>query len=561
MIARIQALLATLAVLQLAVASPGRGAGYRRPGATPDPGGRGPLAARRPLLLALTLAIVSSACGSKAPPPPARKPTLVLWDATAPSGANAELHATLAGQLTSHFGLWEARPVSEYASGDLELYAAAVYLGSDTLAEVPEAFLDDVLAAKTPVMWLLGNLGRLDARAGGLAGRFGFHEGPQESASTLGVDYKGTRLARYRFDESLVRSVTVTDAARAQILAEGVRGDGSRFPWAVRSGNFFYVSELPFTYPDEAGRHLVFADLLFDLLAPETPERHRALVRIEDVHPVMPPEMLMGLADSLHSLGVPFSIAVIPVFEDPHGLYQGDGVPLRVRLRDAPEVVKALRYMVARGGTIIMHGYTHQYGTKLNPYSAVSGDDYEFWLSHEDELGHVFMDGPLPEEHGGVWAAERVRLGIEELLEAGLPVPGIFEYPHYAGSPAHSRAIAEILPIAAHRGLYFPGTLTGEEDLSRPFEQIVPYPVKDVYGFTVLPETLAFYDPWSPVPRLPAEMIETARANRVVRDGFASFFFHPWFEPSVLEEIVTGIQGAGYTFVAPGDVVEEAGWR
>jgi uncharacterized protein YdaL len=192
----------------------------------------------------------------------------------------------------------------------------------------------------------------------------------------------------------------------------------------------------------------------------------------------------------------------------------------------------------------------------------MSGNDYEFWLAHEDETGAVRMDGPTPEAPG-TWAAGRVRLGLEEMAAAGLPAPGMFEYPHYAGSPADSRAIAGILPIAYHRGLYFPGTFAGEEDLTRPFEQIVPYPVQDVYGFTLVPENIAFYDPWTPPPRqrLAAELVANARANRVVRDGLASFFFHPWFEVGVLEEIVRGIQAEGYVFVAPEEVVEGAGGR
>jgi hypothetical protein len=149
------------------------------------------------------------------------------------------------------------------------------------------------------------------------------------------------------------------------------------------------------------------------------------------------------------------------------------------------------------------------------------------------------------------------------MAAVGLPAPGMFEYPHYAGSPANSRAIAEILPIAYHRGLYFPGNLTGEEDLTRPFEQIVPYVVKDVYGWTVIPENIAFYDPWTPPPRqrLGPELVANARANRVVRDGLASFFFHPWFEVGILEDIVRGIQAEGYVFVAPGELVEGAGGR
>jgi hypothetical protein len=37
----------------------------------------------------------------------------------------------------------------------------------------------------------------------------------------------------------------------------------------------------------------------------------------------------------------------------------------------------------------------------------------------------------------------------------------------------------------------------------------------------------------------------------VVRDGFASFYFHPFFDLSMLRETVDGIRALGYTFVSP----------
>ena len=34
-------------------------------------------------------------------------------------------------------------------------------------------------------------------------------------------------------------------------------------------------------------------------------------------------------------------------------------------------------------------------------------------------------------------------------------------------------------------------------------------------------------------------------------DGVASFFFHPYYDLSILKQIVAGVKTAGYTFVAP----------
>jgi hypothetical protein len=41
---------------------------------------------------------------------------------------------------------------------------------------------------------------------------------------------------------------------------------------------------------------------------------------------------------------------------------------------------------------------------------------------------------------------------------------------------------------------------------------------------------------------LPNDLIETARLNRVVRDGVASFFFHPMYDPEILKQIINGLR-------------------
>jgi hypothetical protein len=49
--------------------------------------------------------------------------------------------------------------------------------------------------------------------------------------------------------------------------------------------------------------------------------------------------------------------------------------------------------------------------------------------------------------------------------------------------------------------------------------------------------------------RLPADLVASAKRNLVVRDGVASFFYHPYLGTSYLKQSVEGIQGLGYTFV------------
>ena len=51
--------------------------------------------------------------------------------------------------------------------------------------------------------------------------------------------------------------------------------------------------------------------------------------------------------------------------------------------------------------------------------------------------------------------------------------------------------------------------------------------------------------------RFPEDILGAAQRVRVVRDGFASFYFHPFLDIGYLQQTVEGLQGAGWTFVSP----------
>jgi uncharacterized protein YdaL len=79
-----------------------------------------------------------------------------------------------------------------------------------------------------------------------------------------------------------------------------------------------------------------------------------------------------------------------------------------------------------------------------------------------------------------------------------------------------------------------------------------------VYGTTVIPENLGNYEPVpynNRPPRLPADIVNSAKLNLAVRDGFASFFYHPYYPLAPLRQTVDGIRNLGYTFVSPTSVL------
>lgn len=482
--------------------------------------------------------------------------TLVLYDSTGPYGWLGELYGILAANLASHFGGWSAKPVGEYQAGDASRHQAVIYVGSTYDEPLPVAFLDDVLQGTTPVVWMYNNIWQLANRAPDFVGTYGFNPWAYDFTSISEVVYKGARLTRYEPQGSGIMTYSAIDASKATTLATAVRSDNTSFPWALRANNLTYVGEIPFAYITSNDRYLAFSDMLFDVLAPNTPERHRALLRLEDVSPSDDPQTLRQIADYLGSRNIPFSIAVIPVYTDPKGVYNG-GVPETRRLSDTPEMVSALKYMVGKGGRIVMHGYTHQYSNIDNPYNGVTGDDTEFYRMHVDALDYVIYDGPIQGE-SPAWVQSRIDSGLAELARAGLAKPTIFEYPHYAGSHLDSTTIRKGFDVAYHRGLYFGGTLRGgTPNYEHIVGQFFPYVVKDIYGWKVIPENLGNYEPEAMnhhPERLVPDLIHTAEVNRVVRDGVASFFYHPYYGLPTLRQIVEGVSAAGYTFVAPEDL-------
>jgi uncharacterized protein YdaL len=481
----------------------------------------------------------------------ATKGTLVLYDTTGEWGWLGELYATNIGSLVSHFGTWTAKPAASYTAGELGSYSGLVYVGSTFDEQLPAALLDDVLSGARPVVWIDDNIWQLAARDPSFSTNYGFMPWVFDFNPVNRVDYKATALTRY--DANGAGIMTYSSLTTGTVLAQAAHtSDGSQIPWAVRGKNLTYIGENPLAYVTSNDRYLAFCDLLFDAFAPTTQERHRALVRIEDVSPMTEPNRLTAIADYLASQAVPFSIALIPYYRDPLGVENG-GVPRNVHLAQRPGLVKALNYMRSKGGTIIMHGYTHQYDSTPNPYNAVSADDFEFYRTHIDANNFVIYDGPLPGDSQS-WADGRITSGLTEISGVLLPAPTIFEFPHYAGSVPDNLAVRAHFATAYHRGLYFSGQLSGQTpNYTRPIGVVYPYVGTDIYGFKIVPETMGSYEPEASnnnPPRLVPDLLTTAKANYAIRDGFASFYFHPYYPIDALKQIVAGVKAAGYTFVS-----------
>ncbi|WP_233188314.1 DUF2334 domain-containing protein [Actinomyces qiguomingii] len=520
---------------------------------------------------------------------PAR--TLVLFDSTGSYAHLGEYYALGMGMLASHSGTVTTMPVTDYVAGLAGSYTAVIYTGSTYDEPLPQAFLDDVLTGDVPVLWSGFNIWQLAADAedrAAFVARYGWDAADSyiNSADTVtSVSYNGQSLSRNALnsggitaphiispqDVTVLGSAQCTDAAGAATDCAAVaQSTGSSFPWAVKSANLTYIGEVPLSYLSETDRYLAAADIVLDTLQPGAAAVRQAAVRIEDVSPATTGAELRTIVDYLTGAGVPFQIAVVPVYTDPNGVYN-DGVPETLTLADNPELVEVLRHAVANGGTLIQHGTRHQFSTLDNPYNGVSTDDFEFirsWCTQTNDNtapavacandSWVQIGGELPGTDAA-WATREVLEGRAIFTEVGLPEPTVFETPHYAATAAAYRGINEVYQVRYERELLHGGLLTGRSggDFDY-YGQFFPYAVNDPYGTHVLPENLGNVELESynqHPPRLPADIVAAAQANLVVTHATASFFFHPYYDVSLLQEVVEGVRAQGYTFVAATDLI------
>lgn len=511
--------------------------------------------------------------------------TLVLYDA--PAGTEFEKlglgYAIMLRNLLGHFDATvDLVPVQNYTAGKINAYDTTFYLGAYYDNALPAAFLSDAATTQKNLVWFKYNLWSLAwnsaynfqaTRGFGFWGLRGLNAAPSASNPAPGffdtVSYKNKPFVKYYQFDSAAGTVNadpdigvtgVTDPAKATALVNVTNSkSGEVAPYVMRSGNFWYFADMPFSYIGPRDRYLVLTDMLHDILGVNHAQNHQALVRLEDVGALVSLPAMKTLSDYLKSKNVPFSVAAIPYYVDPLGKYNG-GVAQYVPLSKSRNLRDSLNYAKSKGGEIVMHGYTHQYGKIANPHTGVSGDDYEFW--------NIVTNSPVAEDSTS-WVQGRLNAGIADLNKYGF-APVAWETPHYHGSAVSARAAASIFNTTYQRVVYFTAdrpnfnAATGKDFA---VGQIFPYVIKkDYYGQRVLPESLGNIeydirniDPTSFYDYTWQDIVTNAEYAKTVRDGYASFFFHPfWLETSLgkpgfadFQKVIEGISQLGFTWVAP----------
>ena len=530
---------------------------------------------------------------------------LVIYDATGPFADLGPIYGEMLLNLLGHFPEVSANAIetADYAGGDMLTAEVTFYIGSTYDNPLPQALKDDFWVNPNPLIWMGYNLWQIgwDDWNTFLLG-YGFqhwyiagNDGSGEDTEFYRyVQYKGQELPKFAWwnaeagtfvNDPFTSILYYTDETAFETLATVVHsGTGDVQPYVIRSGNLTLWADIPFTFLHEQDRYLAAADLLHDHLGLDHEVSRKALMRLEDVHPKVSPADIRSVTNEMkrRRANRPWSIAMIPEYRDPLGYYN-EGTPEQFTLnaREARAWRRQIRRAIRRGAGVVLHGWTHQYQERPNPYNGVSGDDFEFWLLPEDT--------PVPED-SYAWFADRMEEAQEILDRRRWLDAWAFEVPHYRASVADYLYTNDFYDTTYHRTVYYPyevdlwgDVYTWNEIWNDPQVitdwdaaavmvagdrwggQFVPYVIeRDVYGSRIIPETLGNIEPAEfalgpQYVRLVPDLLANAEVNLVNRCAFASFFYHPYLMqfpeipdaggPLSFRALVEGIEALGYEFV------------
>jgi uncharacterized protein YdaL len=476
------------------------------------------------IVMAWALAAVSAVCPGWAGTPKAaatptssvndrgwKKHALILYDGTSTHDREGIIGASHIANLLGHFEFTGTEvPVESYKPGEMSRYDAVFVVAGMEEKPLPATVVKDARTTKATVVWLGYQLQRL-LPAEDLAKRGVIVQGYLHESKFRKVKYKDVVLGKGTGD---LARMTIADGSGATVVATAVDPAGNEAPYIVHTGNLWLVGDGPFAYVDEQDRYIVFCDLLHDMLGVPHAVEHRALVRLEDINPEDDPALIRRAVDVFVSEGVPFQIALVPLYRDP-------ATNLDVSLSDRPEVVAAVEDAVHRGASIVMHGVTHQ-------FNGTTPDDYEFW----DDL----RNQKRPDDSVEL-VRNKLENGLDECFRNDL-YPLAWETPHYAASTLDYGQIAQVFATINER------PLTIEQQGT---QQFFPYPTIDVRGTLVVPENVGYL----PLAHQDPEIILTAaRAELAVRDSIASMYVHDFVDPHAIRAAIAGVKALGYTFVS-----------
>ena len=395
-----------------------------------------------------------------------------------------------------------------YKKSQIEYYDKIIHLGL-TYKNPSKVFIDDICKTKKDVFWIQKNLEFLTRYKRNF---INFRRDDYSRSEYQNVFYKKTMLPKYNKGNVVVK---IGNVKKVKVIASAVNDKDKSIPYLLKQRNFHYIADNPFEKALDGSSHLAFADYLHDFLDIKHKNENKALVRIEDVHPNIDKVKVKRIIDYLYYEEIPFAIAVTPV-------YKKDAKSKPIYGSKDIEFKELIKYAQKKGGIIVVHGYTHQ-------YKGTTCIDAEFWDTKTNK--------PL----GAGYTYKRAKLAMVEMKKMGVE-PNIWETPHYLISDEAHRKIAPLFSASFER----------EENISLPY-----FIEQSRFGQKVIPENLGYFDKSERNTLIPLQISENALRNKVVRDSYSVFFFHPGLSVSLLRETVRGIKSHNIGFVSPNNLIGE----
>lgn len=433
---------------------------------------------------------------------------------------NVQILNTQLGHFTKDITVKSLKEIKE--STESSSYTHIVYIG--------EKKEDFSIAAKQFLENFSGPILVLGQNVEQLSNRFSFITSKETDIRIHTIEYPTNQLKNELHEERLMKKIET----KGTTLAYALSADGTH-PLIIQQGTSYYVAT-PNLF--DWMSHYV-GEMLFSYFGqiPET-NKTSAYLRLEDVHPAVDVKQLKEIAELLKEKKLPYMITVIPVYKDPD-------TGKTVHLKDNSELIDVLHFMQDNGGSIVMHGYTHQF------YDSETGEGFEFWdvktdqpirqPNHEksktkkdfqstEDYNKYVKNGKAFEEK---YIKDHIEKGITELVEAKL-YPVAFEAPHYTMSQKGYEILSQ----------YF-STYVGQIQLNDTTWKSMHSPAyistpSFLHGMKLIPETVGFIEEGK--PQAIAKMKERALSITKLSDGIIGAFYHPYLGVEPLKEVLKELE-------------------
>lgn len=318
-----------------------------------------------------------------------------------------------------------------------------------------------------------------------------------------------------------------------EVLISGrEKGTNREVPIGVKKGKNIYITFDNIAVP----KSYIIGEVFYEVFQKEHTSNNLGFIRLEDIHPLVNPQHVQDITDRLYEKNIPFMMAVIPVYTNPD-------TGKKHHFSDSPKLLKVLKEAQKKGGSIVLHGYTHQFR------DSETGEGFEFWdVEHNTPIyAEAHKHFELKEEADFQSASDyeaymnklikfesdyihsKITKGVQELTNLGL-YPLAFEAPHYTMSQNGYRLLSE------HFSTYVGQVQLSDQDWE--IMSTTPYVSKPTFlhGMELIPETLGYVRPDD--QDAVKNIMKKSQEIQSFEDGLLGVFYHPYLGISRFEELL-----------------------